>query len=55
MLLDSDWNICIKFFVSSFGIIGIGLITYILIVRWTPIGGMLNGKRKSIKSIFYAE
>ena len=55
IFLDRAWNVWIKFLVASLSVAGIGLITYILLVRWTPIGALLNGKRKSIKSIFYGE
>lgn len=49
-LLDVDWNLWIKFMVSSLGTMAIGLITYMIMVRWTPIGSLLNGKKKPILS-----
>ncbi len=48
LLLDTNWNLWVEFLVSSVGTIVIGLITYAALIRWTPIGWMLNGrKRKS--------
>ncbi|MCW8997637.1 MAG: acyltransferase family protein [Kangiellaceae bacterium] len=44
-LLDIEMNLWIKFIISSFGTLGIGIISYTLIVRSTPIGSLLNGKR----------
>ncbi len=44
-LLDTDWNLWIEFAISSFGTLIIGLFTYVVLVRHTPIGWMLNGKR----------
>lgn len=44
-LLDTDWSWWLEFAVSSFGTIGFGLLTYVLVVRRTPIGWMLNGKK----------
>jgi peptidoglycan/LPS O-acetylase OafA/YrhL len=38
LLLDTDWNLWLKFTVSSFGTLAIGMLTYIVFVRWTPIG-----------------
>lgn len=48
-LLDQDWAIWLKFLIASGGTLFIGFISYVLIIRWTPIGWMLNGrKRRSI-------
>ena len=44
-MLDTDWNLWIEFLVASFGTLLIGLITYAILVRYTPIGWMLNGRR----------
>ena len=44
-LLDVDWGVWPEFLVSSFGTLAIGFITYAALVRWTPIGIMLNGRR----------
>ena len=45
-LLDTNWNLWVEFLVSSFGTLAIGALTYVLFVRWTPIGWLLNGRRK---------
>jgi hypothetical protein len=47
ILLDTDWPLVMEFLVSSFGTIMIGLITYLILVRWTPIGWLLNGRKKA--------
>ncbi len=44
-LLDADWGLWTEFLFSSFATLAIGFATYALLVRWTPIGIMLNGKR----------
>ena len=45
-LLDVDMNIWIQFILSSVLTFGIGIITYVLLVRPTPIGWLLNGRKK---------
>lgn len=49
-LLDVDWNLWAEFAVSSLGTLAMGLLTYALFVRWTPIGWLLNGRRSSKKT-----
>lgn len=44
-LLDTEWSWWLAFLVSSFGTIAFGLLSYVVLVRWTPIGWMLNGKK----------
>ncbi len=45
-LMDLQWG-WIEKFVASLGItLAIGAVSYLLLVRWTPIGWMLNGKKK---------
>jgi len=44
-LLDTEWPWLVEFLLSSFGTVAIGLISYLLFVRWTPIGWLLNGKK----------
>ena len=45
LLLDVDWNLWVEFLLSSMGTVLIGLITYAALIRWSPIGWMLNGRR----------
>ncbi len=40
-----DWPIWIEYSISSFGVILVGILTYAVLVRETPIGWMLNGRR----------
>lgn len=44
-LMDKDWSWGIKFAVSLGITLIIGVVSYVLLVRWTPIGWMLNGRR----------
>ena len=44
-LLDVEANLWIKFAISSFGTLAIGILTYAALIRWSPIGWMLNGRR----------
>jgi hypothetical protein len=46
-LLDKEWPMLVEFSLSSIGTLIIGLVTYLLLVKWTPIGWLLNGKNKS--------
>lgn len=46
VFLDLPWNLWLEFFLSTVITLGIGLISYALLVRWTPIGWLLNGRRK---------
>ncbi len=45
LLLDTDWNLWLEFAISSLGTLAIGLISYAVLVRYTPIGWLLNGRR----------
>ena len=49
-LMDLEWSPWIEFLLSSFATIAIGLITYALLVRRTPLGLLLNGKMIRKKS-----
>lgn len=46
LLIDIDINMWLKFLLCSFGTLAIGMLSYALLVRATPIGTLLNGKRK---------
>jgi len=45
LLAETSMFVWIKFAGASMGPLVFGLITYALLVRYTPIGAMLNGKR----------
>ncbi|TQV76560.1 acyltransferase family protein [Aliikangiella marina] len=45
LLLETNWNIWVEFLISSLGTLMIGLVSYFVLVKWTPIGWMLNGKK----------
>lgn len=45
-LMDLSWGWFTKFAVSVIATLVIGVLSYTLLVRWTPIGWMLNGRRK---------
>jgi glucans biosynthesis protein C len=45
-LLDKDWSLITKYGASLLVTFVLGIISYLALVRWTPIGWMLNGKRK---------
>ncbi len=47
LLLDVELNLWLKFSISSFGTLAIGIISYYLLVKWTPIGWLLNGRKKN--------
>lgn len=46
VFLDLTWNLWLEFFLSTVITLSIGLLTYALLVRWSPIGWLLNGKRQ---------
>lgn len=45
LLLDTPWNLWLEFALSSLGTLTIGIASYALLVRWTPVGWLLNGRR----------
>ena len=46
MLMDSNLGLWTQFTVSSLGTLAIGLLSYTLLVRWTPLGWLLHGRRR---------
>ena len=46
-LLDQDWGLLAKYTASVGITLAIGAVSYIAFVRWTPIGWMLNGRKKT--------
>lgn len=49
LLLDTSWNLWLEFAIASFGTLLIGLVSYAVLVRYTPIGWMLNGRRQELR------
>jgi len=47
MLMDSNLGLWTQFAVASLGTLVIGLLTYTLLVRWTPLGWLLHGRRRT--------
>ena len=47
LLLDVDANLWVKFFLGSMGTLLIGLATYVLFVRWTPFGWLVDGRSRT--------
>jgi peptidoglycan/LPS O-acetylase OafA/YrhL len=47
-LLDVKWNMWVELMLSIVLTLSIGMLSYFLLVRWTFIGRMLNGKRRSV-------
>lgn len=45
ILLDRQWSLWVEFLISSLGTIAIGFVTYLILVRWTPLGWLLNGRK----------
>lgn len=48
-LMDQPWGVLYKYSISAFGTLLICVLTYFLLVRWTPIGWLLNGRRNKIR------
>ena len=51
MLLNLDLNMWLKFIIGIVGTLGFGMITYVLLVRPTPLGTLLNGKRTAVDEV----
>lgn len=50
-LMDQDWGLFAKYSASVGITLLIGAVTYLLFVRWTPIGWMLNGRKRVVNKI----
>lgn len=50
ILLDKEWNVWLEFLLTSLVTFAVGLLSYQLLVRYTPIGWMLNGRRPKLKA-----
>ncbi len=48
VLTDKDWNLWLKYFITVALTFIISLLSYQLLVRYTPIGWMLNGRKNDI-------
>jgi hypothetical protein len=44
-LLKLEWPVMLKFAIGSIGTIAVGIATYAVMVRRTPIGWLLNGRK----------
>lgn len=46
LLLDVNLNLWIELIISTFGTLALGMLSYVLLIRWTPVGWMLNGRQR---------
>jgi peptidoglycan/LPS O-acetylase OafA/YrhL len=44
-MMDKDWSLLTKYSATMTATLAVGVLSYVLLVRWTPIGWMLNGRR----------
>ena len=47
-LMDKDWGLLAKYSASVGITLLIGVVSYVLFIRWTPIGWMLNGRKRAV-------
>lgn len=45
LMMDKDWSLLAKYSATMTVTLAVGVLSYVLLVRWTPIGWMLNGRR----------
>ncbi len=44
-MMDKDWSFLTKYSATLGVTLAVGALSYLMLVRWTPIGWMLNGRR----------
>jgi surface polysaccharide O-acyltransferase-like enzyme len=49
-LMDVDWPLWVELFISALVTFAVGMLSYLVFVRWTPVGWMLNGRKKQASS-----
>ncbi|HSC67725.1 MAG TPA: acyltransferase family protein [Cellvibrio sp.] len=49
-LMDKEWSLLTKYSLSVGITLLFGVVTYVLFVRWTPIGWMLNGRKRAVNT-----
>ena len=47
-LMDKEWGLLAKYSASVGITLLVGVVSYALLVRWTPIGWMLNGRKRAV-------
>jgi peptidoglycan/LPS O-acetylase OafA/YrhL len=50
-LMDKEWSLIVKYGASVGITLLIGAVSYLLFVRWTPIGWMLNGRKRTVNKV----
>lgn len=50
-LMDKDWGLLAKFSASVGITLLVCVVSYVLFVRWTPIGWLLNGRKRAVKKV----
>jgi hypothetical protein len=51
ILMDKNWSLWGEFLISSLGAFAISVLSYQVLVRYTPIGWMLNGRRRKVVAV----
>jgi hypothetical protein len=46
--MDKEWGLLAKYSASVGITLLIGIVSYVIFVRWTPIGWMLNGRKRVV-------
>jgi len=45
-MMDKNWSLLTKYSATMTVTLAVGVLSYLLLVRWTPIGWMLNGRKR---------